>query len=218
MAQKVTPLYAETLVLLRLWAFDDTPASRSKFITSRTQAYKTALNELVESSAIEETKGRGTCLYDIAPSGKARLANGLANKDFVFSTNVGKKTTNALLEWFRQENVQGADSSADSSSAQADSNGEKIDSYEAFVDSSLEVYDQLNRDYNLDDLVPIYRIRRELGDRLSRQNFNEWLLEIQANDLVQLMGGDLPSVTQDQLEDSVAIPGGGTRFYVKRLS
>ncbi len=65
--------------------------------------------------------------------------------------------------------------------------------------------------------MPIYRIRRELGDRLPRQKFNEWLLEAQANDLVQLMGGDLPNVTADQLEDSVAIPGGGTRFYAKRL-
>jgi hypothetical protein len=69
----------------------------------------------------------------------------------------------------------------------------------------------------LGNLVPIYRIRRELGNRVSRSQFNEWLLEVQANDLVQLMGGEMPNITQDQREDSLSIPGGGLRFYVKRL-
>ena len=93
----------------------------------------------------------------------------------------------------------------------------EIDSYELFKEKTLDVYDQLNQDYNLDNLVPIYRIRRELGDRLPRQKFNEWLLEIQSNDLVQLMGSDQSNVTSEQIEDSITIPGGGTRFFVKRL-
>ena len=93
----------------------------------------------------------------------------------------------------------------------------KLSSYQEFTQTALDLYEQLNRDYNLGNLVPIYRIRRELGDRLPRQQFNQWLLDIQSDDYVQLMGGDLPNATPDQLEDSVAIPGGGTRFYVKRL-
>ena len=92
-----------------------------------------------------------------------------------------------------------------------------IDSYEAFSETTLKTYDRLNRDYNLDDMVPIYRIRRELGDRLSRQQFNEWLLELQSEDRVQLMGSDLSDVTADQMEDSIAIPGAGARFFAKRL-
>jgi hypothetical protein len=40
---------------------------------------------------------------------------------------------------------------------------------------------------------------------------------MQANDLVQLTGEQVPSVTRDQLEDSITITGGGLRFYVKRL-
>ena len=218
MAQKVTPLYAETLVLLWLWSFKDTPASRSKFITSSTKAYKDAIARLVESQSIEATKGRGTSLYEITAAGKEQLAHGLTNEDFSFSTNVGAKTVNALLTWYRQAHGQSDFGNGSQAQTNGSSNGKvDIDSYEAFAEQALETYDQLNQDYNLDDLVPIYRIRRELGDRLSRQNFNEWLLEVQANDLVQLMGGDLPNVTQDQLEDSVAIPGGGTRFYMKRL-
>ena len=92
-----------------------------------------------------------------------------------------------------------------------------ITTYLEFLAETLRIYDELNRDYNLGDLVPIYRIRRAMGDRLSRSQFTEWLLEMQANDLVQLMGEQVPSVTRDQLEDSITIPGGGLRFYVKRL-
>jgi hypothetical protein len=93
-----------------------------------------------------------------------------------------------------------------------------IASYEKFEHVALEVYDQLNRDYNLDDLVPIYRIRREIGERVSRSQFNEWLMEMQSNDIFQLIGGEMPDITQDKREDSITIPGGGLRYYAKRLN
>lgn len=224
MARKVTPLYAETLTLLKLWSLDETPASKSKFVSSGTKAYGTALQQLVEEGALLQTaKNKRTNVYAMTEHGAQKLSAGLANEDFAFSAIAGPKTTNALLKWFREQPPKAnAASPAASTSSAAEinkTNGKtpQIDSYRAFTETALNTYDQLNQDYNLDDLVPIYRIRRALGDRLSRQNFNEWLLEIQANDLVQLMGGDLPNVTADQLEDSVAIPGGGTRFYVKRL-
>jgi hypothetical protein len=68
-------------------------------------------------------------------------------------------------------------------------NGKKsaIASYEDFKPVALEVYDRLNRDFNLDNLVAIYRIRREIGERVERSHFNEWLLEMQANDVLQLL-------------------------------
>jgi uncharacterized small protein (DUF1192 family) len=92
-----------------------------------------------------------------------------------------------------------------------------ITSYQEFLEETLRIYEDLNRDYNLGDLVPIYRIRRHLGDRISRPQFTEWLLEMQANDLVQLMGGVMQDSTADQREDSIMMPGGRIRFYVKRL-
>ena len=104
-----------------------------------------------------------------------------------------------------------------SAGANANTLGPKINSAKEFESEAMKIYDRLNEDYNLGDLVPIYRIRRELGDRVSRSQFKEWLMEMQANDQVQLMGGQVPSVTQDQREDSIVIPGGGMRFYVKRL-
>lgn len=216
MARKVTPFYAETLTLLKLWSLDETPASKSKFVSSGTKAYGVALQQLVEDGALSQrAKNKRTKVYDITEHGCDKLAKGLADESFSFSSVAGPKTTNALLKWFRQDLASVSKSA--STPVKLDSRASQIDSYEAFTATALETYDKLNQDYNLDDLVPIYRIRREIGDRLSRQDFNEWLLEVQANDLVQLMGGDLPNVTADQLEDSVAIPGGGTRFYVKKL-
>jgi hypothetical protein len=93
-----------------------------------------------------------------------------------------------------------------------------IKSSDEFKSVALEVYDKLNQNYNLDDLVPIYRIRREIGDRISREHFNAWLLEMQANDILQLMTGEIPDFTPDKREDSIHIPGAGLRSYAKRLS
>lgn len=91
-----------------------------------------------------------------------------------------------------------------------------VTSYQQFLGEVAKIYDELNRDYNLGDLVPIYRIRRQLGDRISRLQFTEWLLEIQASGLVRLMGAQESNITQDQLEDSITIPGNELRFYVRK--
>ena len=220
MASKVTPLYAETRILLNLWALDKTPASKSKFVPSG-KPYASALDRLTESEDLAVGKKRGNSVYSLAEEGMSKLAAGLQDESFRFSTNIGPKTTNALLSWLREKIVgfSASHSNGQAPSDSRDGNGSaaSIESYEDFSKAALSTYDRLNRDYNLGDLVPIYRIRREMGDRLSRQNFNEWLLDVQANDLIQLMGGELSNVTADQLEDSVAIPGGRTRFYVKRL-
>ncbi len=244
MASKVTPLYAETRTLLNLWALDETPATKSKFLPGK--AYSPALVRLVEGGALTREKKGRYVVYSLAEAGESKLASGLQDESFVFSTSIGPKTTNAILRWFREDSAEkdfaaaapNENGKADSSSSHnsnrhnnkhngnghksksKDGNGhaaDTIDSYEAFSEAALSTYDQLNRDYNLGDLVPIYRIRREMGDRLTRQNFNEWLLDVQDKDLVQLTSGELPNVTPDQLEDSVTIPGGGTRFYVRRL-
>ena len=224
MASKVTPLYAQTRILLNLWALDEKPVAKSNFVPGNAAAYRSALEQLVEEGALNKEKIKGHLRYDITNEGKAKLAEGLTGGEFSFGGSIiGAKTANAILEWFRQSGSVQMASATSAPSKGHSSNGHRngktpeISSYEAFAKTTLNTYDRLNQDYNLDNLVPIYRIRRELGDRLSRQKFNEWLLEAQANDLVQLMGGDLPNVTADQLEDSVAIPGGGTRFYAKRL-
>ena len=232
MASKVTPLYAETRILLNLWALDKKPAPKSNFVPNEKdhrKTYKVALDQLVDEGNLEETpKTKQTSVYLLTNNGKVKLAKNLADEVFTFSSNMGPKTTNALLSWIRTQGSMGLAIDSDSEQAvekvsqtngkQTNGKAAQISSYDEFIKTALKTYDQLNQDYNLDDLVPIYRIRREMGDRLSRQKFNEWLLEVQANDIVQLMGSDLSNVTSDQMEDSLTIPGAGARFFVKRLS
>jgi hypothetical protein len=93
-----------------------------------------------------------------------------------------------------------------------------INSYDQFKAIALQVYDQLNKDYNYDNLVPIYRIRRTIGDQVTRSQFNEWMLEMQANDIFQLLGGEVLNVTGDQVEDSILPPVGKLRFFAQRLT
>ncbi|MGB5900779.1 MAG: hypothetical protein WBG66_21495, partial [Geitlerinemataceae cyanobacterium] len=120
------------------------------------------------------------------------------------------KDANALLNWIRQMGGLGSGSMGAGAV-------KTIDSYEAFKDVALDVYDRLNRDYNLDDLVPIYRIRREIGDRISPSQFDDWLLELQANDVLQLQGGSLPDSDASKIEDSITTELSGLRCYAKLL-
>jgi len=96
--------------------------------------------------------------------------------------------------------------------------GGAIVSYDNFKVVAIDVYDRLNRDYNFDDLVPIYRMRREIGEKVSRSQFNEWLLEMQANDIFQLVEGSVEDSAPDKIEDSITTKVNGLRCYVKRLA
>lgn len=216
MGKKLSPLYAETRILLGLWALDTSEyVPKSKFVATG-KAYSEAIAQLEKSEALSsQQKTKRTKVYSLTTAGKQQLSQTLNNDEFTFTTSIGPKVTNALLKWFRQHEVV----KAAKANGNASSNGKAkdISSSEAFTEVVLKTYDKLNQDYNLDDLVPIYRLRREIGDQVSRSKFNEWLLDVQANDLVQLTGGEMPNITQDQREDSLSIPGGGMRFYAKRL-
>ncbi len=214
MDQKITPLYAETRILLNLWSLDEPEVSKSNFVpSSKTQAYKTALEQLeVENALLSRQKTKRTKVYSLTEKGKKRLAQGLADEQFVFPVQIGAKTANAVLKWFRQQG-----SVAEISALNGQGKASEIDSYEDFAQVLIQTYDQLNHEYKFEDLVPIYRIRRSLGTQLSRSQFNEWLLEMQANDEFQLIGGEMPELTPDKAEDSIQTALGGTRYYAKRL-
>ncbi|ACC82312.1 hypothetical protein [Nostoc punctiforme] len=207
-----------TRLLLALWDLGGTQqevkkGQLTKRIVSKSQKvadYQGSFEELQNQGAIAISK-KGYSLT--SPKGLEVLGEGLRSGKFKFEgTIVGTWAANALVKWISQIDVAviGADVPVNGKSA--------IGSYGEFKSVALEVYDKLNQNYNLDDLVPIYRIRREIGDRVSREDFSEWLLEMQEKDILQLQGGSLPDNDPSKLEDSVTTEVSGLRCYAKLLN
>jgi hypothetical protein len=214
-AQNLQTLYAKTRLLLALWDLGANEQEVKKgLLTKRIVAkgqkmadYKGILEDLQGQGAVTVSKTGYTLM---SPIGLDVLGVGLRSGEFKFEgTIVGTWAANALLRWIGQINVV---------AAPVASGGGVIGSYEEFKSVALEVYDKLNKDYSLDDLVPIYRIRREIGEQVSREKFNKWLVEMQADDIFQLIAGEIPDFTSDKREDSISIPGTQLRSYAKRLS
>ena len=213
-----------TRLLLALWDLGGTQqevkkGQLTKRIVSKSQKvadYQGSFEELQNQGAIAISK-KG---YSLTSSkGLEVLGEGLRSGDFKFEgRTVGTWAANALVRWISRIDVAvaGADVPVNGKSALAQLS-EGIASYDEFKSVALEVYDKLNQNYNLDNLVPIYRIRREIEERVSRTEFNEWLIEMQADDILQLMTGEVPDFTPDKREDSISIPGAELRSYAKRL-
>ena len=219
--QALDEAQAQTRLLLYLWDMGGTEEEvnqgeltrRLKRGKEKSAEYSGVFEQLDKTGAITVTRKGNSAKVSLTNQGMLMLGEGLKSPEFQFEGNqVGSRVANALLRWLR-----------DSDGAVSVSNGkapaaEKIASYKKFKQVALDVYERLNRDYNLDDLVPIYRMRREMGDRVTRSHFNEWLLEMQANDLVQLQGGSLPDNDSSKIEDSIKTELSGLRCYAKRLS
>jgi hypothetical protein len=178
----------------------------NKRFSGRVAEANAACAGLVESGAIELlADGK----LKLTAKGKDELAKALAEGEgeFQFEVNIGAKMANALLKWFRSGVVPVGGAKV----------AEPIESYEAFKGVALEIFDRLDRDFNMDNLVPIYRIRKEIGERVERSEFNEWLLEMQAQDYLQLIGGEMPSITPEIAQNSIATSLGAARYYAKRI-
>ncbi|WP_298905346.1 hypothetical protein [uncultured Nostoc sp.] len=220
-----------TRLLLALWNLGGTQQEVNKRqlhdrIVSKTKKvadYQGIFEELQNQGAIAISK-KGYSLT--SGKGLEVLGEGLKSSDFKFEgTIVGTWAANALVKWINQIDIAvvGADVPVIGKSALAElsvrvtSQREGIASYDEFKPVALEVYDKLNYEYNFNNLVPIYRIRREIGERVSRTEFNDWLLETQADDILQLQGGSVEDSAPDKIEDSVATELDGLRCYATRL-
>lgn len=215
---KGTEAQANTRTLLALWDLGDAKKEIKKSeLTARVQRtnekagdYKTIFEQLEKAGAIAIATKKRVVQISLTEQGLQMLGEGLKSADFEYDAGVGAKSVNALLKWIRQ--LDGA-VSVSTKAVEAE-----ITSYQEFKPVALDVYDRLNRDYNLDNLVPIYRIRREIGDRVSREHFSEWLLEMQENDFLQLQGGSLPDNDPAKIEDSISTEVSGLRCYAKLLN
>ena len=215
---------AKVRVLLNLWDLGGGKMMVKKGdLTKRivrtnetSQRYVGVLGELQESGAIEYSLVNRVTLVELSSKGKEVLAQGLKSRDSLFEfdgSQIGTRLGNSLLKWIRHQDGAG---SVAVEKGKADVGA--IASYDDFKAVALDVYDTLNRDYNLDDLVPIYRMRRAIGERVGRSEFNQWLLEMQAQDILQLIGGSVEDSAPDKIEDSITTKVNGLRCYVKRLT
>jgi hypothetical protein len=199
----------ETRFLLVLWDLGGASVLKGEVngrFSGKTEDANAAREALVQNGAIKLSEdGKRLTLTD---AGKKTMGNELA-QGFVFEAQIGTKMANALLRWMR--------SAGASRTVVVKSEVEAIESYEAFKVVVLGVFDRLNRDSKFDNLVPIYRIRQEIGERLSRGNFDAWFLELQANDAVQLIGGEMPELTPAIAQDSIKTALGSVRYYVKYI-
>jgi hypothetical protein len=203
----------EVRFLLALWDLGGADIRKglvnSRF-SGKTAAANAACARLTDVGAIKSSPdARFLTLTD---EGKVLLASSLIEDKFEFEAQIGAKTANALLKWFRSNATVGQQSVA------PDRQEATISTYSDFQEMALASYDRLNSDFNFDRLVPIYRIRRALGDRVTRTSFNEWLLKMQADGMLQLLEGTVEDSAPDKLEDSVMTKVSGLRCYAKRIA
>lgn len=216
-SSKINQAQAKTRLLLALWYMGADKAQVNKSqVTKRVVGkrqkvgdYQGIFEELERQGAIGIAKNK----FSLSPQGVEMLGEMLKQPEAQFEgAIVGTWVANALLKWIAQ-----MDGAVSLRASQGQNQEKAIASYEDFKAVALAVYEQLNRDYNLDDLVPIYRIRREIGNQVTRTQFNEWLLEMQADDILQLQGGSVEDSAPDKIEDSLTTEFDGLRCYAKLL-
>jgi hypothetical protein len=220
MTLKLTKPQTKTRLLLALYVLNGVDVEINKSdLTRRVRRkgedkddYVPLYKALVKDGAIVVTVVRKKPLWEkvkLTEAGRELLMAGLQDQKFAFDANVGARVANMLLEMARRNG------------ATAVANGKKngkgaIASYDDFKPVVLETYDRLNRDYNLDNLVPIYRIRREIGERVERANFSEWMFAMQSDDLLKLLEESVEDGAMDKLQDSVTNMLGKLRCYATR--
>jgi hypothetical protein len=207
---------AKTRLLLMLWASGEDSIPKGKLLqkvkrsAEKSGDFDPVFEQLVKQNAINTEKAGQSFRVRLGDRGLNVLQDGLNNPNFSFPGSVvSSRLANALLQWHRQSATTAVPKTPEKT----------ILSYDAFKAAALEVYDRLNKDYHLEHLVPIYQIRRGLGDRVSRSQFDDWMLEMQADDLLQLQGGSLPAdqSNPETLADSITTELSGLRCYAKRL-
>jgi len=222
---------AQTRLLLSLWDLNGLtqPVKRSdlnkRIVRSKEKSkdYQPLIDTLNQAKAIQVFTEMRSVKLKLTDKGLELLKAGLDDPNFKFSGSIiGTKYPNSLLKWLRENPLNStlstpASPPAKTQKTESSSNG-TISTYKDFQSSILEVYKTLNKKHNFKELVPIYHIRRELGDKVEHTQFDEWLTEMQADDIIQLMAGEMPDMTPDKRKDSLTLPSGNFRYYVKKIT
>ncbi|WP_434687427.1 hypothetical protein [Pseudanabaena minima] len=203
----------EIRLLLNLWGLGNGQGlvKRSELLRpykgkEKKAVYEVSLQDLAERGAIALTMDKKVPKLSLTDAGLQQLATGLLSADFGFEGQlVGSRLANAALRWFRQ--YQGVS---------VDAIASKISTYDEFKVVALETYDRINFEFSHNNFVPIYKIRRSIGDLVTRSEFNEWLIKMQADDILLLQESGVEDSSPDKLQDSVSTPISGLRCYATK--
>ena len=215
--------YAKTRLLLALWELgaNEQKVAKGKLgkrVVSKGQKitdYQGILEDLQGQGAITILKKGSAISYTLnSPIGLDVLGAGLRSDEFEFESGktIGTWVATALLRWFRQVDV------VVNKTVVLD-NGVKVEvigSYEEFKLEILGLFDKLDKSYSHAGLVPIWQIRKEVGNRLQRDQFNTWIMDMQAEQLLYLQSGEARGATEEQKQDSINSEIRGLLFFASK--
>ena len=205
----------EIRLLLNLWDLGEGQGmvNKGKLLRSASKdknkaiACKNALLSLIDSGTIAVSKEKRTEKYSLSDTGLQKLVGGLRSPDFGFEgASVGSRLANAALKLVHQNKGQSVSIES----------APKISTYDEFKVVALETYERINFEFNHNNFVPIYKIRRSIGDLVTRSEFNEWLIKMQAEDILLLQESGVEDSSPDKLQDSVSTPISGLRCYATK--
>ncbi|MGJ5675705.1 MAG: hypothetical protein ACR9NN_19165 [Nostochopsis sp.] len=206
---------AQTRILLALWDLGEQKqevkrtevVDRAKRSSEKSGDYKRILQELEKVGVIKIAKKNKAETVFLTNKGLQMLDEGLKNPEFKYESNIGAKTANALLKWIRE---------MDGKAAKTENNA--IASYDEFKSEALTLFDKLDKGYSYSGLVPIWHLRREMGQRVERDQFTNWMMEMQAEKLLYLQSGEARGATEEQKEASINSEIRGLLFYASQPS
>lgn len=222
--QAVWDAKAKVRVLLNLWDLGGGKMQVKKGdLTKRivrtnetSQRYLGVLGELQESGAIEYSLVNRVTLVELTAKGKEVLAQGLKSRDSLFEfdgSQIGTRLGNSLLKWIRHQ-----DGAASVAVEKGKADVGTIASYDDFKSQALALFEKLDKGYNYMGLVPIWHLRRELGEQVSRENFKDLIMQMQADRLFYLQSGEARGATDEQKQDSISDDIRGLLFFASKPS
>jgi hypothetical protein len=209
---------AKTRLLLALW---DMGASKTEVAkgqltkrvvqkNNKAADYQGIFDQLQQEGAIAIAKNK----FSLSDKGVEMLGESLKKPEVKFEgTIVGTWVANALVRWIAQ-----MDGAVSTPAAQAKTKEKAIASYEHFKSQVLPLFEKLNKTHNYSGLVPIWHLRHHLGERVDREDFNNWMMEMQADHLFYLQSGEARGATEDQKRDSITDEVRGLLFFASQPS
>ncbi|MCM0590863.1 MAG: hypothetical protein HEQ35_18095 [Gloeotrichia echinulata IR180] len=224
MASVKNSLQTTTRLLLALWDLGGTEKKvlkgtlndRSGRNKDNAAEYEKVYKQLEQDGAIAIVATNKRIQHiSLTEQGLKRLREALKNPQFEFSSGIGAKTANALLKWLRE--IDAAVGSEAELVKAVFKNA--ITSYDDFKSEILDLFEKLNNsNATYSGLVPIWELRKALGERVNHDNFDNWMMEMQAQKLLYLQSGEHRGATEEQKNASIKSEIRGLLFYVSQPS